>query len=344
MVGEPAAVVEGLENQNPNSKRCKVDEANVKSEVVADKVSQVPPPSTQAHPGAAVYAAALDGLTLDDPVAAFFNFCKERERVRERRARGDTAPWSEDRIFQTARFLNVFREDDRVTKALFRFLEPVAATKDPLALLHAIFFARWCNRDTTLDAISPETLNDPKSLKRTLEALEGPWCNETAYPVEPVNWEDKTYGRLEAATELFGTIAPFLLQEIQAAKGDVHKATEGINRRLGMHNDFPIFMAVMDVAWFRPDLVDPASPVPVGIGAVAFVKRLQLHLGLNDDNATFQRMIELQAEYWPEAKRSFQPIDIEYLCCECRKYYSYVNGTKTFEGKNVFTPGKSPQQ
>ena len=31
-------------------------------------------------------------------------------------------------------------------------------------------------------------------------------------------------------------------------------------------------------------------------------------------------------------------IDIEYLSCECRKYYSYVNGTKKFEGKNLFTP------
>jgi hypothetical protein len=49
-------------------------------------------------------------------------------------------------------------------------------------------------------------------------------------------------------------------------------------------------------------------------------------------------MIALQKEYWPEAKRAFQPIDIEYLSCECRKYYSYVNGTKQFEGKNVFRP------
>merc|ERR1711963_455984 len=54
------------------------------------------------------------------------------------------------------------------------------------------------------------------------------------------------------------------------------------------------------------------------------------------------KMIELQATYWPEAKRTFQPIDVEYLSCECRKYYSYVNGTKTYEGKNVFKPGKSP--
>jgi len=52
-------------------------------------------------------------------------------------------------------------------------------------------------------------------------------------------------------------------------------------------------------------------------------------------------MMALQARYWPEAKRPFQPIDIEYLACECRKYFSYVNGTKRFEGKNSFLAGRS---
>jgi hypothetical protein len=329
------------ENMNPNAKRHKQEGAKC-----VDVSEKAPSPVTQAHPGAAVYAAALDGLTLDDPVAAFFKFCREREGIRQRRESGASAPWSEDPIFQQARFLNVFREDDRVTKSLFRFVEPVAETNDPLALLQAIFFARWCNCDATLDTLAPDSvalLKDPEALQRRLAELEGPWCNETAYPVEPVKWEENTYGRLEAATTLFANIAPFLFEQIQAAKGNVHTATEGINRCLAMKNDFPIFMAVMDVAWFRPDLIDPASHVPVGIGAVAFVKRLKEHLGLSSDVETFQRMIELQAEYWPEAKRPFQPIDIEYLCCECRKYYSYVNGTKTFEGKNVFTPGKSPQ-
>ena len=47
-------------------------------------------------------------------------------------------------------------------------------------------------------------------------------------------------------------------------------------------------------------------------------------------------MIELQKITGQKLRRSFQPIDIEYLSCECRKYYSYVNGTKLFEGKMSF--------
>ncbi len=286
------------------------------------------------------YATALDGLILADPVAAFFAFCREREAVRIRRASGAPAPWSQDEIFQRGRFLNVFREDDRGSQALLRFAKPVA--KDLERLVHALFFARWCNRQSTLDSLSANLLESPEALIPTLEALpEPPWCNWTAYPVEPIRWQGKLYSRWDSATDLFRRIRPELTDVICAAGGDVIKATEAVNGLLHMDNDFPIFMAVMDLAWFRPDIIDPASPVPTGIGAAPFLDRLENALGAKDHQDTAQRMIELQRTFWPEAKRPFQPIDIEYLACECRKYYSYVNGTKAFEGKNRFQAGRT---
>lgn len=288
------------------------------------------------------YANALDGLVIDDPVQAFFDFCRERENIRRLRESGAAAPWSKDPVFQQGRFLNIFREDDRGTKALFRFVEPV--TDNLENLVQAIFFARWCNRQSTLDAISASMLQQPDQLEKTLEALPmQPWSNVAAYPVEPVQWDGKRYSRFDAATTLFGHIKTHLTQLIVSAQGDVIKATQAINTHFRMNNDFPIFMAVMDVAWFRPDIIDPNSHVPTGIGAVAFLDRLQHHFTLESHEATCDRMIELQLEYWPEAKRRFQPIDIEYLSCECRKYFSYVNGTKTFDGKNRFQPGESAQ-
>ena len=160
--------------------------------------------------------------------------------------------------------------------------------------------------------------------------------------METITWEGVAYSRLDSATLLFHKAAPWLLQTIKEAAGDVVKATKAIAAAFNMKNDFPVFMAVMDLAWFCPDLIDPASPVPTGIGAVAFLDILQKHLKLATHEEAAMKMIKLQSEYWPEAKRSFQPIDVEYLSCECRKYYSYVNGTKTYEGKNVFKPGKSP--
>ena len=281
------------------------------------------------------YATALDGLVLDDPVSAFFDFCREREKIRLARESGAPSAWTDDPIFQKGRFLNVFREDDRVSKAILRFAKNLE--QDLPTLIHALFFARWCNRQETLEKLSIQILSKPKDLREKLETLE-PWYNVTAYPVEPVHWEGVQYSRLDAATILFGEIKESLTETITRAQGDVIKATNGVNDLFRMQNDFPIFMAIIDLAWFRPDVSDPRSHVPTGIGAVAYLDRLQTHFGLDDHQQTCDQMIKLQKEYWPEAKREFQPIDIEYLSCECRKYYSYVNGTKLFEGKNLFQP------
>ncbi len=281
------------------------------------------------------YATALDGLVLDDPVSAFFDFCREREKIRFLRKSGAPDPWTEDPIFQQGRFLNVFREDDRGSKAILRFARSLE--KDLSSLTHALFFARWCNRQETLDKLSIKILSRSKELRKKLETLD-PWCNVTAYPVEPVHWEGMHYSRFDTATILFGEIKESLTETLTGAQGDVIKATNAVNALFRMQNDFPIFMAIIDLAWFRPDVIDPASHVPTGIGAIAYLDRLQTYFDLEDHQQTCNRMIALQKEYWPEAKRAFQPIDIEYLSCECRKYYSYVNGTKQFEGKNVFRP------
>ena len=281
------------------------------------------------------YAAALDGLTIDDPVQSFFNFCKEREKIRLARESGNPPPWSDDEIFQKGRFLNVFREDDRGSRAIIRFSKGL---EDDLELLiQSLFFARWCNRQETLDKLSPENLSNPNNLVKELAKFK-PWANETAYPVESVSWEGKDYPRLEAATELFLEIKGVITDSIKKSERNVIVATNSINSLLKMKNDFPIFMAIIDIAWFRPDIISPDSPVPTGIGAVAYLDRLQKYLNLNSHEETCDAMIGLQEEYWPEARRPLSPIDIEYLSCECRKYYSYINGTKSFEGKNVFTP------
>lgn len=283
------------------------------------------------------YATALDGLAIEDPVASLFEFCRAREQVRMRREAGEAPPWSEDPTLQRGRFLNVFREDDRGSKAVMRFVEPVR--DDPEALIHALFFARWCNRQATLDVLSPGMLEDPTALRDTLTGMAGDsWCNKTAYPVGPVTWAGAVHDRLTTATSVLPTMRSFLVGAIADAAGSVVGATDDINAELRMDNDFPVFMAVIDLAWFRPDLVDPASHVPTGIGAAPYMDRLQQHLGLASHADVCDKMIELQAEYWPEARRAFQPIDVEYLSCECRKYFSYANGTKQFEGKNLFAP------
>ena len=284
------------------------------------------------------YKSALDGLILENPVLAFFQFCKERENIRFKRESGLPAPWSNDIIFQKGRFLNVFREDDRGSKAIIQFIKQVEF--DFSFLVQAVFFSRWCNRQETLDKINPKMLNNPDELVKFLGGFK-PWCNENAYPVEPVQWNGVKYSRLDTATKIFFLAKEKLAKIIIGSNGSVIDSVKKINHFFKMKNDFPIFMAVMDIAWFRPDIVKPNSNVPVGIGAVAYINKLKSFLRKDTDEEVFNHMISIQRNYWPEAKRDFFPIDIEYLSCECRKYFSYVNGTKYFEGKNLFSPKKN---
>ena len=278
------------------------------------------------------YSTSLDGLTIEDPVKSFFDYCIEREKIRKNRESGKSFPWSHDEIFQQGRFLNVFREDDRVSKSIIKFAEPL---KDNLPMLiQALFFGRWCNRQETLDQLNFEELNDVNKLFKKLTSLEQ-WENFNAYPVQNVIWKGNSYTRIETATTLFNEIKEDLTAIILNSELDVIKATKNINKLFKMENDFPIFMALIDIAWFRNDVIPITSQVPTGIGAQPYLDRLEEFLGLDNHQDVANEMISLQEKYWPNAKRKFYPIDIEYQSCECRKYFSYVNGTKKFEGKNL---------
>jgi len=277
------------------------------------------------------YRTSLDGLVIENPVESFFNYCIERENIRIKRESGEAFPWSEDKIFQKGRFLNVFREDDRVSKSIINFAKPL--TDDLPLLIQALFFGRWCNRQETIYKLNHEDLLYTDKLKNKLIQLEQ-WENFNAYPVQDVMWNEKTYSRIDTATTLFYEIKDDLTEIVLDSNLDVIQATININKRFKMENDFPIFIALIDIAWFREDVIPITSQVPTGIGAQPYLDRLQEYLGLESHQAVATEMISLQKEYWPEAKRTFYPIDIEYQSCECRKYFSYINGTKKFEGKN----------
>jgi hypothetical protein len=122
------------------------------------------------------YADALDGLQIEDPVDAFFAFCRAREQVRVARDAGQPRPWSDDPVLNQGRFLNVFREDDRGTKAVIRFVK--GAGPALVDVVHAAFFARWCNQDTTLAAIAPDALRDPERLRASDSA---PSCRDQTH-------------------------------------------------------------------------------------------------------------------------------------------------------------------
>lgn len=154
------------------------------------------------------YRDSLAGLEIKDPVRAFFDWCIERDGIREKREAGKPPPWTRDPVLQKGRFLNVFREDDKGTKAVLRF---AGSAEDSVPdLIHALFFARWCNQHTTLAALEFGILKSPRSLRRALlHEVQQPWASEV-YPVVRAHWEGDGYDRLDACVELFSRSLGFL--------------------------------------------------------------------------------------------------------------------------------------
>ncbi len=66
---------------------------------------------------------------------AFFNFMKERERIRLHKEAGAPRPWTKDKILDTYKFTNVRRENDRTSKEF------------------AAFYKQYCNSTTRWDEI-----------------------------------------------------------------------------------------------------------------------------------------------------------------------------------------------
>ena len=65
---------------------------------------------------------------------------------------------------------------------------------------------------------------------------------------------------MEACIEMFPKSIGFIENCILESGSDVMIANTKINAQLKMTNDFPIFMALVDLALSRPDLIKPRQP------------------------------------------------------------------------------------
>jgi len=84
-------------------------------------------------------------------IDAFFAFVRERYRIRQQRNAGLPWPWTDDPLLRKYSFTEVFREDDRTTAWLRKYVrEPL---RDHPQVLPAVLIFRWFNRISTGEAI-----------------------------------------------------------------------------------------------------------------------------------------------------------------------------------------------
>ena len=103
---------------------------------------------------------AKNDFGQDGSIKEFFSFLDERQAIYERRQAGQAWPWTDDPILRDYYFCNVFREQDKVTAWIRKYLrEPIMKrapkAKMPSIMIFNMALARFFNYIPTLEYIGP---------------------------------------------------------------------------------------------------------------------------------------------------------------------------------------------
>ena len=105
---------------------------------------------------------------LKTRVAPFFKFAIERHNIWTRRNEGEKWPWTSDKILQTYKFTNVFRELDAVTVWMRKNITQPNANDDPMLMLFNCALFRFTGSPAPYDAGTlPKWTNDFSAKVRT---------------------------------------------------------------------------------------------------------------------------------------------------------------------------------
>jgi len=254
----------------------------------------------------------------------FFEFMAERENIRLKKEAGEPWPWTEDKILQTYKFTNVFREADATT---VWFRENVRAPLRDYSV--SVFFAtvafRWFNKIETGKLLLPYLLGEEKWNMAVLYPKllpHKPWVNG-AYIIKTPNGMDKLMGRRTVIENVYTDKTWF----DNSGDDQLDPNLELLHKEL---QDFPYmgpFMAYEVVTDLRhtcilehaPDIMTWANAGPGAKRGIYRVFNKDVHP--RDMNGMMQDLLELGQKvasinwYAPLEMR-----EIEHTLCEFDKY------------------------
>lgn len=273
----------------------------------------------------------------------FFRYARERYQIMLDKESGKPAPWSIDPIFNSFRFCNVFREDDKVTK-WFRNNVRNPMRDDPEVLFATMLF-RWFNRIETGERLMDDT-NDVRftlffdlNVKEVRKRLNGVSPVVTAaYIIRSPFGMNKLDGILCALEKCYPEIV-----KLQNEMKERQFTLEETHQRIAswwMMGDFMAYEIVTDLRHARllqdaPDIMTWANPGP---GAARGLDRL-----LGQEVGTFNRgnkahrasmnglMRELlrlsnNPKNWPATWPKWEMREVEHTLCEVDKYLRAKEG------------------
>lgn len=83
----------------------------------------------------------------------FWEFVVERQKIYHLRARGESAPWTDDTVLRRFHFTNIFRELDRGTRVILDAVDRHRADSTPALRAYNVAFYRAVNNDVTWESV-----------------------------------------------------------------------------------------------------------------------------------------------------------------------------------------------
>lgn len=254
---------------------------------------------------------AINEFKFEATVEEVFAFALERERIRQKRESGESFPWTDDPILRDSKFLNVYREHDKVSRVVNDILGPIKHIDN--ALYIGAYICRLVNHHEHLKWL----FNDGHKWMSTVEQLrekmieftnrDSTVCNPGAYQINPRIGFKYNHRNIRASmVNVVPDRAPYVIKAF-ASTDQIDIATERANEAFGGFTNFWMFQAALDIAWHRPDLMDRHSHCYYGSGSKNAVVDQEEMLTYANNNK-------------PDGWREFYPFDIENMMCEYRKY------------------------
>ena len=254
-----------------------------------------------------------------NPIGSFITFIIERDEIRKQKEAGLPRPWTDNPILVNTKFTNVRRQYDRASRFNQEFLKPI---QNNIELL-------WLNCLIIAHVIRPETMRhlgivDVKSWEV------GKWIDKirqcrpmfgTAYQCPAQYKTVLGYDtREEYLFEFLPDLANLTYENLSPDKSIVDML-DVILPSFSFKNEFATVQAMLQLSEVRPDIIDPASEIPIGVGA-----RPALNL-MYPDLPHREGILELLK--LPDVKEICVTFsDVEHSLCEWRKYIELDTGIR----------------
>lgn len=264
------------------------------------------------------------------------SFMEERQRIWEKKTRGESPPYTNDPVLSAYRFCNTLRECDRQTIAFHTLLNPLR-DNFPLWLMN-MYYCRLVARPETIHAagLLSRDIKDNEHVFSRLTSLTSPkYGTPYVFPVSTI-LKSSTPTRELLVTKHVPKAIPKVAALIKTwSRESIAEKLNEVCAHFGFSHHFLWTEVLIDTAYQFPEYIDLFKRFPVGPGALPTCKLISPNQ-LPEDT-----ILRLSACHHPSSIRiAGAPVALsaenwEGIACEFRKYSNLAEGSGR---KRIYRP------